>query len=59
MHRPTIEEYPFFDILQAFDLMNPEQTADYCLEYNETVLPKGTPGEHTVREAEQFDFDEI
>lgn len=32
---------------------------NYCLEYNETVLPEGTPGEHTVREAEQFDFDEI
>lgn len=57
MHRSTIEEYPFFDNLQSFDLMNPEQTVDYCLEYNETVLPEGTPGEQTVREAGQFDFD--
>lgn len=43
--------------ISAFDLMNPGQIVDYCLEYNETVLPDGTPGEQSVREAGQLDFD--
>lgn len=43
--------------ISALDLMNPGQIVDYCLEYNETVLPDGTPGEQSVREAGQLDFD--
>ena len=43
--------------ISAFDLMNPGQIVDYCLEYNETVLPESASSEPLVREAGQFDFD--
>lgn len=43
--------------ISAFDLMNPGQIVDYCLEYNETVMPESASSGSPVREAGQFDFD--
>lgn len=43
--------------ISAFDLMNSGQIVDYCLEYNETVLPESASNEPLVRKAGQFDFD--
>ncbi len=44
--------------VSTFELLNPGQIVDYCIEYNETI----SPGKHDsggVREATQLDFDKF
>ena len=43
--------------IQTFEILNPGQIVDYCLEYNETVLGKEEMEEGGVREATQMDYD--
>lgn len=43
--------------IQTFELLNPGQIVDYCLEYNEMVLGMGGEGRSEMREATQLDFD--